>query len=133
MVERRQGADDAADDRHGMRVAPEAVVELAQLLVDHGVQHDTAFELGQLFPVGQLAVQQQVSHFQERGLLRELVDRIAAMQQDAFVAVDIGDAALASRGAAVAGIVREEIKVGVQLANVEHRRADRSGEQGQGG
>ena len=58
VIEGRERADDAADDRHRMRIAPEAVVELAKLLVNHGVQQHAAFELGELGRVGQLPVQQ---------------------------------------------------------------------------
>jgi hypothetical protein len=39
----------------------------------------------------QLAVEKQVRHFHEARLLGELVDRIAAVKQDALVAIDIGD------------------------------------------
>ena len=40
VVEGRQRADHAAHHRHRMRVTAEAVVELADLLMQHGVPHD---------------------------------------------------------------------------------------------
>ena len=39
----------------------------------------------------QLAVEQQVAGLEEVAVLGELLDRIAAIEQDALVAVDIGD------------------------------------------
>ena len=45
----------------------------------------------------QLALQQQIAHLQEVALLRQLLDRVAAVQQHALVAVDVGDGGLAAR------------------------------------
>jgi hypothetical protein len=71
---------------------------------------------------GQFAVQQQVADFKERGLLGQLVDRITAVQQNAGVAVDIGDLAFARRGRGEARIEREVVAVAVQLADVQDVR-----------
>ena len=62
-------------------------------------------------------------------LLGELVDRIAAVEQDALVAVDIGDRALAAGGRGEAGIVGEHAGLGVELADVDDVGADRAVEQ----
>ncbi len=92
MVEGRQRADHADQDRHGMRVAAEATEESRQLFMHHGVARDGAGEVGQFVGGRQFAVQQQIADFHEAGFFGELADGIAAMQQDAFVAVDIGQA-----------------------------------------
>ncbi|PAV93088.1 hypothetical protein WR25_15890 [Diploscapter pachys] len=55
----------------------------------HGVARDRVGEARQLIRRGQLAVQQQIGDFHEARLFGEFADRIAAMQQNAFVAVDI--------------------------------------------
>ena len=55
------------------------------------------------------------------------------MQQDAFVAINIGDFAVTGGGAAVAGIVGEHAQVAVEFAYVGHRGSDRAGQQGQFG
>jgi hypothetical protein len=41
--------------------------------------------------LGQFAVQQQIADFHEARLLGQLIDRIAAVEQHALVAVDIGE------------------------------------------
>ena len=46
----------------------------------------------------QFAVDQQVADLDERRLLGELLDRVAAVAQDARVAVDVGDGALGGGG-----------------------------------
>ena len=47
--------------------------------------------------VGQLAEQDQVGGLEEVAVLGQLLDRVAAIEQDALVAVDVGDPALARR------------------------------------
>ena len=56
----------------------------------------------------QLAVAQQPRDLEERRLLGELLDRIAAIAQDALVAVDERDRALARRRVHERGIVRHQ-------------------------
>ena len=91
VVEGRQRADAAGHDRHRMRVAPEALIEPAHLLVHHRVMGHAVVEVGLLRGGRQLAVEQEVAGLQEIAVLGDLLDRIAAVEQDAFVAVDIGD------------------------------------------
>ena len=78
-----------------MRVAAEAGEEAAHLLVHHRVVGHAVIEIGLLRRRRQLAVEQQVADLEEVAVLGELLDRIAAMEQDAFVAVDEGDLRLA--------------------------------------
>ncbi len=131
MVERRQRADHAADDRHRVRVAAEAVVEGAELLVDHRVMDHALLELDALRVGRQLAVEQEKGDLQEGRLLGQLLDRVAAVQQHALVAVDVGDLAVAGGGGAVAGVVGEHPEVAVQLADVGDLGADGAGDQRQ--
>ena len=70
----------------------------------------------ELLSVGQLAVAQQVGDFEVVRVLGELFDRVAAVAQDAGVAVELGDRALASGGAHEARVVEEH--VGQRLAPV---------------
>ena len=78
-----------------MRVAPEALEEAAHLLMHHGVARDAVVEVGLLRRGRQFAVQQQVAGLQEVAVLGQLLDRVAAIEQDALVAVDVGDLGLA--------------------------------------
>ncbi|CAB4757798.1 unannotated protein [freshwater metagenome] len=74
-----------------MGVAGEAVEEPAQILVQHRVLAYTRLEVVELGLRWQLTVDEQVRGLEERGLLGQLFDRIAAVAQDARVTVDIGD------------------------------------------
>ncbi len=126
VIEGRQRADAAAHDRHRMRVAAEALEEAAHLLVHHRVMGHAVVEVGLLRRRRQFAVEQQVAGLEEVAVLGELLDRIAAIEQDALVAVDIGDLGLAARGRGEAGIVGEDAGLAVELADVDDGRADRS-------
>ena len=66
---------------------------LAEVLVDIGVVADLFRPGLELGGVRQLAVDQQVRHFEVGRLLRQLLDRVAAVAQNAGVAVEIGDGA----------------------------------------
>jgi hypothetical protein len=76
-------------------VPGEALVEALDVLVQQRVLGDVVLELRELVGVGQLAVDQQEGGLQEASALRELLDRVAAVAQDALVAVDVGDSGLA--------------------------------------
>ena len=108
VIEGRQRADRAGHHRHRMRVAAEALEEPAHLLVHHGVARDAIVEIGLLRRRRQFAVEQQVAGLQEVAVLGQLFDRIAAIEQDALVAVDIGDLGLAARRRGEAGVVGEQ-------------------------
>ena len=124
VIERRQRADAAGHHRHRMRVAAEALEEPGHLLVHHRVAGDGVVEVGFLRRRRQFAVEQQVAGLQEVAVLGELLDRIAAIEQDAFVAVDIGDLGLAACRRGEAGVVGEHAALAVELGDVEHLRAD---------
>ena len=126
VIERRQRADRADHHRHRMGVAAEALEEAAHLLVDHRVPGDAEVEIGLLRRGRQFAVKQQIAGLQEVAVLGELLDRIAAVEQDAFVAVDIGDLGFAACRGGEAGIVGEHAALAVELGDVEHVRADRA-------
>src|SRR4029077_15006922 len=53
------------------------------------------------------------------GVAGDLLDRIAAVAQDARFAVDEGDRALAGAGVAIAGIERNRAAVGAELLNID--------------
>ena len=74
-----------------MGIAPEALKEPRHLLVHHRVMGDGVLEFAALRGVRQLAVVEQIAGLDEVAVLGQLFDRIAAIEQDAFVAVDVGD------------------------------------------
>ena len=110
-----------------MRGTAEAGVEGAQLLVEHGVAGDRVDEIIVLFLARQFAVEQEISHFHKAGVLRQLADRVSTVQQDAFVAVDISERALATRSGLVTWVKCERAGRTVQLANIDNIRAGASG------
>ena len=84
--------------------------------------HDLEFPVGQLLFGRQLAEEQQIGHLQKGALLGQLLDGVAPIAQDALVAVDIGDLALARSRVVVARIVghhAELFGVDLDLAQVD--------------
>src|SRR3546814_18889057 len=81
-----------------MRIAPEPAIEGRELFVQHGVAGDRVGEGVEFVLRGQLAVQEQIGDLHEGGLFRELADRITAMEQNALIAVYIGEPRFAARG-----------------------------------
>ncbi len=131
VIEGGERAHHAAHHRHGMRVAPETAEEGRELLMHHGVHGDVALELLLLLGGRQLALGEEVGDLHEIAVLRQVLDRIAAIEQLADVAVDVGDLGFAGAGGGVAGVVGEVAGLGVELADVDHLGADRAGQQRQ--
>ena len=132
LVERRQRRYCRRQHRHRVRVAREAVEELAQLLVQHRVALDVGLEVGQLRRGRELAVDEQVGDLGKARLRRELLDRVAAVAQDARVTVDVGDRRLARRRVGEPGIQGHRIRRLEQRRDVEPVIADGGRHAGQG-
>ena len=81
-----------------MGVAPKALVEAAHLLVHHRVVGHAIVEVGLLRGRRQFAIEQEIASLEKVAVLGQLLDRIAAIEQDAFVAVDKSDLGLAAYG-----------------------------------
>ena len=130
VVERRKRSHHPDHHRHRVRVAPEPLVQPRQLLVHHRVMRDDADEFVLLLAVGQLAVKQQIAHLEEVAVLRELLDRVAAIQQHAGIAVDEGNRRAAARSRQVARVVGEHSRLRIQRADIDHLGPHAAGEQG---
>ena len=102
-----------------MRVLREAVEEPLRVLVEQRVHADLGAELVELGPGGQLAVDEEPRRFEERSVLGELLDRDAAVAQDAGLAVEEGDRGLRGAGVHVAVVEGDEPGLGAQLRNVD--------------
>ena len=124
VVEGRQCADQAGHDGHRVRIAPEAAQEKLHLLVDHGVVGHAFGEVGLGCCIGQVAVQQQVAGLHEIALGRQLLDRIPAVEQFTFVAVNVGDGRLTRRRRQKSRVIGEHAGLCVQLADIDHIRPD---------
>ena len=75
----------------------------------------------------QLAVKQQIADGQKIRVLRQLIDRVAAIQQLALIAVDECDRASAVGRRRKARIVREAAGLPVKIGDVDDVWSDRSG------
>ena len=126
VIEGGERADAGHHHRHRMRVAAETVEETVHLVVHHGVAGDTIVEVGLLRGGRQLAIQEQVAGLEEIAVLGELVDRITPVKEHALVAVNVGDLQFRARGRGEARVIGEHARLGVELADVDDRRADRA-------
>src|SRR5438034_10070069 len=91
MIERRKRAHAARHYRHRMGIAPEALVEPAHLLVHHRMMRDASVEVGFLRGGGKFPIQQEIAGLEKVAVLRKLCDRIAAVEENAFLAIDKRD------------------------------------------
>src|SRR5712691_1569005 len=89
----------------------EAVHELLDVLVDPRVVGDLPRPLVERLPGRQLASEEEIRDLEERRLLGELLDRIAAIPEDPLVAVDEGDRAPGGRRVHEGRVVGEEPEV----------------------
>jgi hypothetical protein len=83
LVEGRQRAHGRRQHGHRVGVGREAAEELAEVLVQHRVLADLGLPAVELVRGRQLAVDEQPGDLEEAGLLGELLDRVAAVAQDA--------------------------------------------------
>ena len=121
-VEGRERADRGEQHPHRMGVVTEALDELLDVLVDEGVVDDVVLPALELGRGGQLAEDQQVGDLDIARVLAELLDRIAAVLEDARLAVDVGDRRAARRGVRerrVVGHEAEVVLVDLDLAQVQ--------------
>jgi hypothetical protein len=110
-----------------MSALREGIEELLHLLVEDGVMGDLRLEARQFVRSGQFAVEQQVGHLEEARFLSELLDRVAPIAEDAFLAVHVGDGALAPRRVGEAVVECHLAGRGTQLVDVDGGVADRAG------
>ena len=65
LVERRQRTDSAGKHGHGVRITRETIKERTQAFLQHRVTANAGVKFSQLLSRGELAVDQQIGHFQE--------------------------------------------------------------------
>src|SRR5580658_6448348 len=98
-----------------------AVEKFLDAFVNESVVGDVIGPVIELLLSGQLAIQNQVGGFEISALLREFLDGIAAVTEDAFVAVDKSDAADAGGGVVERRVIAHQaeiIRAGLDLADI---------------
>ena len=91
LIVGRECRDCRRQDRHRVSVAREACVQGLQPLWHDEVPVDLSFEFSKRGTAGKLAVDEQIGGLKECRLLCKLLDRIAAVAQDAVVSIDKGN------------------------------------------
>ena len=104
-IERGKRRNRADQHAHRVRVVLETLHQLLDVLVHHRVEGDLLDPLLQLRVGRQLAEQDRVGGLEVVRMLGQLLDRIAAVFEDALVAVDVRDAAATRSGVHERGIV----------------------------
>src|SRR6266498_5632473 len=94
-----------------MCIVMKAVDHLLDTLVDEGVIGDVVSPGLQFCFCRQFAVEKEICNFEIGALLSKLVNRIAAIFEDTFVAVDKSDSAFARCRVHKGGIVSHQAKV----------------------
>ena len=87
-IKRRKRADGADENAHRVRVVMKAIQHLFDVFVDEGVMRDIPRPIFQLRFGRQFAVQDQIGSFQIIAAFGELFNRIAAITQNAQIAVN---------------------------------------------
>ena len=113
-IEGRHRADGSGQHGHWVAVTAKSVKETVHLSVEQSVLGDETVKLTEFGLRRQFAIQQQVSNFEKAGLLRQLINRIAAMQKNAFFAIDERDLALARAGRRKPRVQRKNACFGIQ-------------------
>ena len=95
-----------------MGVVVEAVKKFLDALVDEGVMRDVVGPGLQLISAGELAVEEEVGGFKIRAFFSQIFNGVAAVAQDAGVAVDVSDFADARCGVVEGRIVTHHAEIG---------------------
>jgi hypothetical protein len=95
---------------------------MLQVLVQHRVVGDVVVNCAS-WALGSLLVQQQPHDLDEVTARGELFDRVAGVTQDALLAVEEGDGALAGAGVRVAGVEGDVARLRAELRDVDRALA----------
>src|SRR5205085_5016487 len=101
----------AEQHSHRVVVVSEAVEKLRHVRVHVRVHANLFLPRLELLTSWQLALEKEPRGLEEARVLGELLDRIAAVAENAGVAVDICDAASGRRGIQERGVVRHEAEL----------------------
>ena len=123
LVVRRERGDGAREHRHRVRGVRQRREEPLEVLVEQRVATDLLVELAELVGARQRAVDEEPGDLEVGGVLGELLDRVAAIAQDALLAVDVRDLGLGGRGVHEAVVEPREARLAGEGRQVDARGA----------
>jgi hypothetical protein len=126
LVEGRQSGHRTGEHRHRVGIVRQCAEEAAQVFVEEGVTADALVEVCEFGRSRQLAMDEEPGHLEEGGVLGDLLDRVAAIAQDAGIAVDVGDRGPRGRGVHEPVVEAREPGLAGQAGEVDARRALRA-------
>ena len=95
---------------------------------DHRVVRDDVLKLCELFTTRKVAVKQKVRDFDESRLCCKLFDGITPIPQHTFVAIDIGDRAVAARRGNEARVVGKNLGLSIEAGDIDRVRSFGAGQ-----
>ena len=107
VVEGGQSADHTTHDRHRVCITTETLEEVPHLVVEHGVVFDGVVELLVFLGAREFAVKEEVADFKVVRMFGQLLNRVAAVQENAVCSVDVGNGRFAGCCGYESGIVCE--------------------------
>src|SRR6185369_8589117 len=110
-IKSRERAESRFKHAHRMGVIVKTIDDFLDVFVDECVVSDVFGPAFELSSRRQLTIKEQISDFEIRALLSQLLDRITAILQDSLVAVDESDTALARRGIHERRVVSHETEI----------------------
>ena len=113
-----------------MGVTPEATEQVSQLLVHHRVPSDGRFELVLFRGVRKFAIEKQVADLQIIAVLSQVLDGIPAVEEHAFIAVDVGNLGFTASRRGKTRVKREVPGFAVERPDVDHLGPDRTAKDG---
>ena len=128
----RQRRDHRGEHRHRRSARGETFQNFLHLGFDHGVLPQAQTELLALGRGRELAVDDEVRGLNKIAVVRQLLDRVTAVAEDAIVAVEEGDLALARAGVAVTLVVGDVAGGGTERARIDRFLAFGADNHGQG-
>ena len=90
-IKRRECADGADQNPHGVGVVAEALDKVFHVLVHNGVHFEIVFPHREMSWGREFSLHDQIGRFEIGRFFRYLLDRVSAVPQDALLAVDITD------------------------------------------
>jgi hypothetical protein len=119
VIKRHQRTNHGRQHGLWMRVAPKSQVETGHLFVNLGVRLDDVHEFLFLPGFGQSTGVEQIGDIEKLAFLGQLFDGLAAIEQFAILAVDIGNLRTTRNRGQGPGIAGEQTRLAGQHTDVD--------------